>query len=252
MTTRDLWNRYARYFNAEEGYIFPPDIPEYDFYKTIRKEIPGRCLEIGAGAGRLAEHLSSQSLTVALEPSEVMLKSWSDISKQNASRLHATGEKMPFMDGTFPIVCFPYNGLQCVPDEEIRRGIVQEAYRVVSPDGYFLLEVSPIFSRRDAEELTERYSVEMADGSILTLNERVVRKHNPDLINYQMFYTTSTRNSSTTEELHLNLAVTTREEVVKLLMEFGFVIVKQWGDYDRAPYDDEMSPRLLILARKGE
>ena len=252
MTTRELWNRYAKYFNAEEGYIFPPDIPEYNFYKTIREEMPGLCLEIGAGAGRLAKYLSTQDLTVALEPSKVMLKSWSDTSIKSASRLNATGELMPFKDGLFPIVCFPYNGLQCVPDEKIRRGIVKEAYRVTACNGFFLLEVSPIFSRRDSEELTERYSVKMPDGSMLTLNERVVRKFNPDLMNYQMFYTTSTKNSSTTEELHLNLAVTTREGVINLLMEFGFVIVKQWGDYTRVPYNDKLSPRLLILARKGE
>lgn len=252
MTTRELWNRYAKYFNAEEGYIFPPDIPEYDFYKAIRNEIPGLCLEIGAGAGRLAKYLNTKDLTVALEPSEVMLNSWSEPSIKCAGRLNATGELMPFKDCVFPIVCFPYNGLQCVPDGNIRRKIVQEAYRVTATNGFFLIEVSPVFARRDSEELSERYSVKLADGSLLTLKERIVRKFNPDLINYQMFYTISTELGSKTEELNLNLAATTRKEIVKLLIEFGFVIVKQWGDYTRVPYNDELSPRLLILARKGE
>ncbi len=250
MSTRDLWNKYARYFNAEEGFIFPADLPELDFYKQIRKEYPGICLEIGAGSGRLASALQSPSATIALEPSDSMLAGWAESDQKLAIRIQGTGESMPFRTGSFPIVCFPYNGLQCVPEEEIRIGIIQDAYRVTAPGGVFLLEVSPIFARRDSEELTERYCADLPDGTRLLLREKVERKRNPDSIKYHMFYTVIKNRKNTTEKITLDLAVTSRNQVIALLKKTGFCNIIQWGNYDRSPYDDELSPRLLILAGK--
>ncbi len=121
MSTRDLWNRYARYFNVEEGIVFPADKPELDFYTQLRKEYTGQCLEIGAGSGRLAGSLQGKSVTVALEPSDSMLHDWAASDCKLAIRIQGTGEKMPFRSGSFPVVVFPYNGLQCVPEEDIRQ-----------------------------------------------------------------------------------------------------------------------------------
>lgn len=252
MSTRDLWNRYARYFNAEEGVVFPADQPELDFYVQIRKEYTGACLEIGAGSGRLTDSLKGESITVALEPSDSMLAGWTATNIEQADRIQATGESMPFKSDSFPIVCFPYNGLQCVPEEEIRKGIIKDAFRVTAPGGVFLLEVSPIFARRDSEPLTERYSVNMPDGTSLILKEKVERRRNPDSIRYHMFYTIIDKGIETCEEITLNLAVTSRNQVISLLQEAGFSHMVQWGNYDMSPYDDELSPRLLVLARKGE
>jgi len=251
MNTRDLWNRYARYFNAEENVVFPADQPELDFYAQIRKEYPGYCLEIGAGSGRLAASLYKESATVALEPSDSMLAGWTVSDAELAVRVQATGENMPFRTGSFPVVCFPYNGLQCVPEEKKRLEIIKEAFRVTAPGGIFLLEVSPIFARRDSEPLTERYSVDIPGGTRLVLKEKVERRRNPDSIKYHMFYTTMDHRGETTEQITLDLAVTSRDKIVALLMESGFCDIVQWGNYDRSAYDDELSPRLLVLAVKG-
>ncbi len=251
MSTRDLWNSYARYFNAEECIVFPADEPELEFYRRIREEFDGACLEIGAGSGRLAASLKSKSVTIALEPSDSMLGGWSAEDRRDAVRIQGTGEQMPFKSDHFQFVCFPYNGLQCVPEENIRLGILKEAFRVIAPGGFFLLEVSPVFDRRESEQLTERYCADMPDGSRLILRERVVRRRNPDSIKYHMFYTTVKHDGETTEEIILDLFVTNRDEVIGLLKDAGFCSVIEWGNYDRSPYDDELSPRLLALAIKG-
>lgn len=251
MSTRDLWNRYARYFNAEENVVFPADQPELDFYIQIRKDYTGACLEIGAGSGRLAGSLNGESVTIALEPSDSMLAGWTVSDAGLAVRMQATGENMPFRTGSFPVVCFPYNGLQCVPEEEKRVGIIKEAFRVTAPGGVFLLEVSPIFARRGSEPLTERYSVSIPGGTRLVLKEKVERRWNPDSIRYHMFYTTIDQHCEKTEQITLDLAVTSRDYIVTLLMESGFCDIVQWGNYDRSAYDDELSPRLLVLAAKG-
>ncbi|MCK5787066.1 MAG: class I SAM-dependent methyltransferase [Candidatus Sabulitectum sp.] len=251
ISTRYLWNRYARYFNAEEGTIFPDDLPELSFYRRIRKEHTGSCLEIGAGSGRLADPFHMNSVTVALEPSDSMLDAWSAGDSKLAVRVQGFGEKMPFATGSFPLVCFPYNGLQCVPEKKNRNEILKEAFRVTSPGGVFLIEVSPIFARRDSEALTERYSAELPDGTRLVLREKVERKRNPDSIKYHMFYTTVGEDGEVTEKITLDMAVTYHDEIISLLKDSGFRDIIEWGNYDRSPYDDELSPRLLVLAYKG-
>ncbi|MCD4707923.1 MAG: class I SAM-dependent methyltransferase [Candidatus Sabulitectum sp.] len=251
MSTRDLWNRYARYFNAEEGIVFPADQPELDFYTQIRKEYTGSYLEIGAGSGRLAGSLEGQSAAVALEPSDLMLAKWSVADRELALRIQGTGERMPFRSDSFPFACFPYNGLQCVPEEEIRIGIIKEAFRVTAPGGVFLLEVSPVFARRESEPLTERYCAKMPDGTRLVLREKVERRRDTNTIKYHMFYTTIDGDRETTEEITLELAVISRDQIISLLKEAGFCDIIEWGNYDRSPYDNELSPRLLVLAVKG-
>ncbi len=248
-----MWNRYARYFNAEEGYIFPADQPELAFYSKIREHYNGPCLEIGAGAGRLASSLQSRAVTVALEPSDSMLRAWSDFDSRLAARLQGTGELLPFRSDSFDIVCFPYNGLQCVPDGVTRAEIVREAYRVTAPGGVFVLEVSPVFGRRGSEPLTLRYNAAMPDGTRLILKEKVESRPGTNSIRYHMFYTTVNRDGSeVTESITLDLAATSRNETLTLLKQTGFCDIIQWGNYDRSPYNDDLSPRLLVSAGKEE
>lgn len=222
-----------------------------DFYRGIREEHSGTCLEIGAGSGRLAKSLLRDSATIALEPSDSMLQEWPVSCRSLAVRVQGTGEDLPFRNAVFAFVCFPYNGLQCVTDPEIRRRIGREAFRVTSPGGIFLLEISPAFARRDTEPLTERYSSMMPDGSELSLHEMVERNIQTGSIKYQMLYTLKTSLGETTEEITLELAATRCEETTDLLKESGFCETVLWGDYDRSPYDDELSPRLLVMAKKG-
>jgi ubiquinone/menaquinone biosynthesis C-methylase UbiE len=253
LNTRDLWNRYARYFNAEEGFIFPADQPELDFYRRIRENHTGLCLEIGAGAGRLAGSLHAESVTVALEPSDSMLQAWSQFDSKLAVRLQGTGELLPFRSSCFDLVCFPYNGLQCVSGSEVRAAVVKEAFRVTAPGGVFVLEVSPVFARRGSEPLTQRYNAAMPDGTRLILREKVESRPDIKSVRYHMYYTTvKTDGSEVTDDVTLDLAATSRDETVALLKQTGFCDIIQWGNYDRSPYHNDLSPRLLVSAGKEE
>lgn len=252
MTGRGLWNRYAAYFNAEEGTIFPHDTREMEYYKKLRSIYSGPCLEIGAGSGRLARSLLQNGTTYALEPSDTMITSWSPTDSRLALRVQGTGEELPFLPGSLQFVCFPYNGLQCVLHRSARVAVVKEAFRVLSPGGVFVLEVSPVFGRRGEEPLTQRYRAELPDGKGLILRERVKRCPDTGNIQYHMFYTAKDTGGETTEEVVLELASLGIEELGIILREAGFNSIIFYGDYDLSPYNDELSPRLLAHALKGK
>jgi SAM-dependent methyltransferase len=251
MGGRDIWNRYAAYFNAEEFQVFPPDHREIQFYKALRTEFSGECLEIGAGSGRLARALFNRGCTTALEPSDAMIAAWSPGDSALALRVQGTGEFLPFPDDTFEFVCFPYNGLQCVLDTASRRMIVEEAFRVAAPGGAFVLEVSPVFSRRPEEPLSERYRTVLHDGRELSLMEKVERCSSTGNIRYHMFYTVKGDGGAATEDMILELASISADETIGMVGSAGFSAVSHFGDYDLSAFDEECSPRLLVKAVKG-
>jgi len=126
MSGIDVWEKYARYFISEETSIYPPDFREMDFYRQLRLDYPGACLEIGAGHGRLSRSLHRDSLTVALEPSREMLSGWQNEVQALAARVMAEGQVIPFRSDSFEFATFPYNGLQCIIEAEQRRQVLRE------------------------------------------------------------------------------------------------------------------------------
>ena len=61
-----LWEKYGPVFSLEEREIYPPDSSEIQFYRELRNEYPGRCMELGAGDGRLSGIFENGSHVIAL------------------------------------------------------------------------------------------------------------------------------------------------------------------------------------------
>jgi ubiquinone/menaquinone biosynthesis C-methylase UbiE len=246
-----VWDEYAPFFNAEEGTVFSHDLREMEFYRHIRQSHPGSCLEIGAGAGRLAASLYDGSFMAALEPSSAMLAAWAPEEKKIASRVRGCGQQMPFPSGSFMFACFPYNGLQCIPDREGRQAVLIEACRVLRPGGALIIEVSPAFARRYPEGRTRRYQVILPDGSRLSLDEEVLRPEGCNTVVYDMIYTTEfPGGGGDVRRVLLELAAFDVMEAVQDTEKTGLSVSDLWGDYDESPFDPDCSPRLLIHAMK--
>ncbi len=242
-----LWDEYAPYFDAEEGTVFPVDALELRFYAEMRNRFRGDALEIGAGCGRLAGSLYlPPHRTVALEPSAGMLARWRRADASRASRIMALGQEMPFRDGAFRFVTFPYNGLHCLPGPDERIALLSEARRLLARGGRLLLETCPGFSRRPQDTDAERY--DFHDGRLrLRLSETVRR--NADSISFHMKYDSGGRRVS---ELELELALIPPGLLSEELARAGLETVELWGDYDCSPFDPCGSPRMLTLASRKD
>jgi len=247
MSGIDIWKKYARYFISEETSIYPPDYREIDFYRQLRSEYKGACLEIGAGHGRLSRSLFGNSLTVALEPSREMLSGWRNGDLALAARVMAEGQVIPFRSDSFEFAAFPYNGLQCIVDAEQRRQVLREAFRVLHPGGGFVIEV-PSCCRAE-EAAVERYTHTFENGSTLSLVEEVRRDVNRGTITYDMVYTGFDEEP---ERIVLVLALIDKDDLLRDLMDTGFSSLQVWGDYNRSVFTGRDSPRLLVLAEKGD
>lgn len=241
---RPLWDAYAPFFDAEEGTVFPDDTREEEFYRLVRSRVPGgRCLEIGAGTGRLAGPLSSAGPAVFLEPSPSMLGLWRRRPGRRDMLLRAVGQAMPFHGESFDLVIFACNGLHCLPGRDSRVALLVEAARVLIPGGWLVLETSPALARRPPERDAQRY--DYFDGSLrLRLVESVALVESRGTILFDMAYSHGPGRET---RIRLELALIDRAELLDELAEAGLSVVHEWGDYDfSAPGDS--SPRMLTVA----
>jgi len=241
-----LWDVYGPLFCFEEREVFGPDTLELDFYSRIYMRHPGRCLELGAGDGRVARHIAGTSQVVALEPSSAMLAAWPDESPGGVSRIRAVAQSVPLKPGSMDLVLFPYNGLHCILRREERIKVLNEVLGLLSPEGVFVAEACPQFQIREEETGSERYSV-CRGGDTLRLVESVFRDHERSRIVFDMVYTGSGA-AGGRSEIRLELALISAGELLRDIVDSGMRIMSVWGDYDMVPWDCESSPRLLVAA----
>jgi SAM-dependent methyltransferase len=244
-----VWERYAPWYITEETAIFAPDQSELSFYRKLRDEYKGPCLEIGAGHGRLAASLAAESITVALEPSRAMLAGWNMVDAALASRVRGVGQSLPFRDSMFGIITFPYNGIQCILDREDRRELLRESCRTLEQDGCFVVETCHAFGFRPEESGMERYRFRLSSGRTVQLVESVRRCVERRIITYDMTYIDS---DGASENIVLELALLEEDELAEDLRCAGFRSLRVFGDYDGSSFSGIDSPRLLVIAGKGE
>ncbi|MCK4807203.1 MAG: class I SAM-dependent methyltransferase [Candidatus Aegiribacteria sp.] len=245
-----LWERYGPLFSLEERDVYPADMKEIQFYLDLRKKYTGKCMELGAGDGRLTELLPDGSLVVALEPSASMLGSWSTELQRGISRVRGIAQQLPLKNSSLDLVLFPYNGIHCILERNERKLAFREIASVLKPGGKFFAEACPGFDKRQDENREDRYDYNR-NGTSLKLIESVHNDLKRGLIVFDMEYSGSVVTDGTIE-ISLELALISAGELLNDIRNEGMGVVTIWGDYDLSPWDADDSPRLLVLAERNE
>lgn len=246
----EIWEQYGPIFSLEERVVFPTDFRELEFYRRLRTRFPGSCMEIGAGDGRLVGSISSDSLTVGLEPSSALCELWYPDDRSRAERVRGLAQQLPFGTSSFDLILFPYNGIHCVLRKEDRKALISEISRVLVPGGILFMEACHRFHHREDEKNAERYDYSK-DGVELRLVETVDHDWIRSTISFHMHYTGDSVPSGATD-IVLDLALLSCGELLTELVDNGLKILTLWGDYDHRPWDLRYSPRLLVLAERIE
>ncbi|NOQ21531.1 MAG: methyltransferase domain-containing protein [Candidatus Aegiribacteria sp.] len=245
-----LWERYGPLFSLEERDVYPPDMKEIQFYIDLRKKYPGKCMELGAGDGRLTELLPDGSQVIALEPSASMLGSWSSEKRKKISRIRAIAQNIPLRNSTLDLVLFPYNGIHCILERNERKLVFREIAAVLKPGGKFFAEACPGFDNRQDEDRKVRYDYNR-NGSSVKLVESVSHDFSRGLIVFDMEYSGSAVADGRID-ITLELALISAGELLNDIRNEGMRVAAIWGDYDLSPWASDDSPRLLVLAERNK
>ena len=132
------FDKQAPIYDEKEtiDYSKNPKISCNDVKKLLKNKNYDTLLDVGCGTGYLFELINNnKSKYYGLDISEKMLEMAKNKNIPNTEYVNATAEKLPYADGSMDVVTcvqsfhhYPY------PDEAIR-----EVYRVLKPDGIYIL-----------------------------------------------------------------------------------------------------------------
>lgn len=101
-----------------------------------------RVLDLGVGAGRTTPHLAARAARyVGLDYSEAMVER-ARARFPDREIVHGDATDLSrFGDGELSVVVFSFNGLGCLPTDELRARALSEIARVLEPGGAFVFSI---------------------------------------------------------------------------------------------------------------
>lgn len=153
--------------------LFKPGLGEYNL------------LDIGIGTGRTTIYFGPPAKSyvgVDYAPNMVEYCKKAFDFKNASFDVCDARDMHQFKDGTFDMVIFSFNGIDCVPFED-RSKILKEINRVLKPGGYF------IFSSHNARNLQRKYSFRMPRNPLNYFKEKKrlsnIRERNGSMEQYE-------------------------------------------------------------------
>lgn len=132
-----VWGRprNVAQYSARAGFV---DEGERAIFAHVEPLVRGQpVLDLGVGAGRTAAFLGPiSSRYVAVDYTPAMVEACRQRFPHLDVRLGDARDLSAFVDGSFALVAFSYNGIDAI-DHEGRKRVLQEAQRVLKPGGWF-------------------------------------------------------------------------------------------------------------------
>jgi ubiquinone/menaquinone biosynthesis C-methylase UbiE len=113
---------------------------QYTFDKYIKKGQD--ILDIGVGGGRTVSYLSSKAKTyIGVDFSPRMIDACLRRYPTLDFRVEDATELKSFLDASFDVVVFTFNGISAIPTDEGRARCFKEVFRILRPNGIFIFSV---------------------------------------------------------------------------------------------------------------
>jgi len=111
------------------------------FEKYAKKS--DKILDLGCGAGRTTINLyrSGHQNIIGLDISDKLVEYAKNYSRENGLNIEfivGDATEIDCAPGTFDVVFFSYNGLMCIPRQENREKVINNAYKILKEKGIFI------------------------------------------------------------------------------------------------------------------
>jgi len=221
-----------------------------EFAAFLGKVIPLqglRMLDVCCGEGRHIRAFREVGVTCfGLDLSAVLLCKLKTKGASDASAV-ARGDmrSFPFKGGSFDICINMFTSLGYFEDRQEELEVLREVWRVLKPRGFFVLDhVNSNWVNSNFEPHTIRESGEF----LIEETRRMVS--DSKLVEKRTVIRSARAPSVTVRDYTERLVLFTKTELEQMLGTIGYQVVGLYGNYDGITFDEESSPRLLILSRK--
>jgi len=230
------------------------------FYRDAARDYGDPVLELGCGTGRITMAIAEAGKRITgLDHSERMLeraiRKRAALTVESRERVHLVqGNMARFELGEkFRLVIIPFRAFQHLLDVQEQLYCLERARKHLMSRGRLIVDVFQTDAERmhDPVHLRETPVTEYktADGRQVKISERVAAFHRAEQKNdVEMIYSIVHRDGRKEREVFAwTLRYFFRYEMEHLLERSGFRVTEEYGNFDRAPIEDE-SPEMIFVA----
>lgn len=210
--------------------------------KLVNLKVQSSVLDMACGAGRHAIAFAKNGFKVtAVDLSQRLIEE----AKKNASD---TRVKINFVlsdileyetDLQFDLIVNLFTSIGYFENDDENCGVIKKAFSLLKKDGYFVLDY---FNKEFLIKNLVPTSIYSENGSKITQNRsisgnRVVKK-------------ITIEKDGSFDEFYESVRLYSYEEMSRMLIQTGFNIKKEMGDFYGNPFEIGNSPRLIFFAMK--
>jgi ubiquinone/menaquinone biosynthesis C-methylase UbiE len=226
------------------------------FYKELALQSGNKALELGVGTARVALHLAKAGITVVgLDSSVHMLK----VAKEKlANEPESVRRRVILKKGNmrnfelkqvFPFIYIPSSTFDHNITIEDRKRTLNCIYRHLQKDGTFAFDLE----QEVPGKLGKSWWIdrkETGDGKMVVRSIFTRRNTPKRMLSIDLFFDVY-KNSKLLERYHEyeDVAIISKEEIMKLLRDTGFEVVNIYGDFDKSKHR-KTSPKIILVAKR--
>ena len=253
----DSYDPIARYYDLTHADL-ADDLP---LLIDLARQANGPLLELGCGSGRLLPLVVHVPRWVGIDQSAEMLRRAQDRvatlpADQQARVTLVEGEMsqlaLPDPDIRFGLAVLPYNTVMHLTTPDLTR-LLKKLRPFLAKNGRLFIDVINPFAVADTPDdptlLLERTFVDTEQGQQVLQFAANRLDDDQQQLHITWVYDATPLNGGPVHRTISQMSYHYRfpHQLTMLLESCGYRLEAMWGDYDRAPFDEE-SDRLLLLA----
>lgn len=203
-------------------------------------------LDLCCGTGRHAQALKETGYRVTgIDLSEVLLREArkSDPGKE-IDWIKADMRRLPLAANRFDGVVNMFTSFGYFETDEEHLQVLVEAARVLKPGGHFVIDfLNPVYTRTHLVPRSERTE----EGQLI----KEQRKIENDFVIKDIEITDTVHNKAEPRIYRERIRLYTLEQFRSMLIRAGLRLEAVYGDYKDTKYDQEVSPRMIMVGRKA-
>jgi SAM-dependent methyltransferase len=245
------------YEGVGEYYDLFADNSDIPFYLALADQQGSPILDLAAGTGRVAFPLAEAGHdVVALESSPSMievarrrLSSESDVIQERVELVQ--GDMTGFeLDKLFRLVIVP-NSFGHALTTESQLSTLECVHRHLSDDGIFVLDLFPGALQNEHVRFEDRPR-DLPDGSSVSRVGEMYMNPVRQVMRLDLTYTVRDSTGDIVNEVDVTsgAAVIFNREADLLVRAAGLEKVREYGDFEKEPYQEHSSRRIMLLRRR--
>jgi len=202
-----------------------------------------RVFDLCCGAGRHSRALAGTGLrVVGMDLSADLLRAAAEKRMTRTAFVRGDMRRLPFQDEAFDGLVNLFTSFGYFMNDAENQRVLNEAARVLKPGAPFLMDFFNI-------KLVRRNLVPRSERAVEGMHLRERRWY--DLRTRRLNKTTQILRGDETSTRRESVRGYTRAELTRMFKRAGLAVTKVYGDLSGAKFDERLSPRCVLLARKA-